>query len=113
MITKFKVYEDLDEPVISEAQIDDYVACEDYYDYDYDVDAVPIMRDFILNNVGKIAKCNYTLEYPYTVKYKIPKELPNEIKCYFDNGMREMSIKEVKFWSKIKKMLNFILQEKI
>jgi len=107
MITKFKIYEDSDEfqPGIGEPEVGDYVACEDYAEYGYlNIEEENlIMRNFISNNVGKVVVYNSDDNYPYIVKYKIPKKLHINIRDFFNFDKRDMSRNEIKFWSKNKK----------
>lgn len=105
MITKFKLYESVDE---GEPKLGDYVICfeEDSGDEKFD--------NFLLNNIGKVIGYN-SGNYDYTIKYYYA---PKEYLFYFgsvgnDKLCRPMMKKEIIHWSENKEeLVSFIESNK-
>ena len=97
MITKFKLYEEINQ---NEPEEGDYVICSEY---EKDI------KDFIENNVGQYVHYEVGARYPYDIEYNIP---DNIIKIYFENNCRRFSFDEIKYWSKDKDELESFLAAK-
>jgi len=97
-----KTFENLNEP-----QFGDYVFCEEIALYQ--------ICDFTSKNVGRIVDIedNKNNIFCYIVAYY---DVPDNIKLYFDIRYeylcRDMSIKEIKFWSKNKEDVELYIAEK-
>ena len=98
MITKFKIYELMNEISTGEPEIGDYVIIN--WGYTIDFNDVQKLRDHIENNIGKIIDYGFATYY---VKYK---NLPRE------NKIIQISKDYIKHWSKNKEELELILATK-
>jgi len=98
MITNFKKFESINEKSI---EIGDFVICEE-------VDYADINTIFTSTNIGKFIRYDDGEAYPYIIKYDYT---PKNMKSYFSgDDERNMSIDEIKYWSKNRNELEIILQ---
>ena len=97
MITKFKIYENINQP-----QIGDYVICkDDYYDK---------LNEYLSKNIGEIIGKNKITNI-YFVKFD---EMPQIINKFYFNSDNERGFiqKDIIYWNKDKSELEVTLNSK-
>lgn len=94
MITKFKLFENINE---DEPEVGDYVLCEEDEDTTF---------DFTKNKIGKYCMNSEDIDYPYYIEYD---NIPDNLQIFFTDNCRLMMKNEIKYWSKDKNELEAIL----
>jgi len=97
MITNFKLFETIN---VGKPEIGDFVICNED-------DSTSEVTYFTSNNIGKYIKYNYDIEYHYAIYYE---DTPKDLGVYFSNGERNMTLDEIKYWSKNKEELEYIIK---
>lgn len=104
MITKFKLFEELNE---GEPKLGDYVICCEQESGD------DVFDNFLLQNIGQIIARNNG-NYDYGIKYN---DVPKEVLFYFGSQgkhklVRPMTKDEIIYWSENKEDLEPYIQSK-
>ena len=99
MITKFKLFETISK---DEPEIGDWVVCNESELYSY-YDVI----NFTSNNIGKYIRYDTDFMGPYVIYYE---EIPKTLEKYFSHNERNMSLDEIKYISKNKEELEYIIQ---
>jgi len=99
MITNFKLFEEIckDEP-----EIGDLVVCNESESYS-DSEIIT----FTSNNIGEYIRYDTEFMQPYVIHYE---EIPKNLEKYFSHNERNMSLDEIKYISKNKDELEYIIQ---